>query len=158
MSQSTFFRDILDSDTIIVGATVNDWKEAIHRAALPLEAKGWITENYPRQIIRLVESLGPYIVVAPGIAFAHARPEHGVNRLCMSLLTLAKPVTFGSEVNDPVQIVVVFGAERDSSHLDLLHQLAQFFSDGNNVQELLAARTPAEVLEAIRRRILSRPS
>jgi len=33
--------------------------------------------SYVDAMVRAVEELGPYMVVAPGIALAHARPEDG---------------------------------------------------------------------------------
>ena len=73
--------------------------------------------SYVDAMVRAVEELGPYMIVAPGIALAHARPEDGVKRMCMSLVRLASPVEFGSEANDPVDLVFAFGAVDKEAHL-----------------------------------------
>jgi PTS system ascorbate-specific IIA component len=55
----------------------------------------------------MVDSLhenGPYIVVAPGFAFAHARPSESVRRTGMSWVRLAEPVEFGHTSNNPVSL------------------------------------------------------
>ncbi len=43
-----------------------------------------------------------HIVIAPGIALPHARPEDGVIDSTVAVVRLAEPVNFGNEDNDPV--------------------------------------------------------
>ena len=38
-------------------------------------------------MIESVHEFGPYIVIAPEIAIAHARPDHNVNEVGLSLLS-----------------------------------------------------------------------
>jgi len=40
-----------------------------------------------------------------------------VKRMCMSLVRLASPIEFGSEANDPVDLVFAFGAVDKEAHL-----------------------------------------
>jgi PTS system ascorbate-specific IIA component len=54
---------------------------------------------------RVLQELGPYAVIAPGIALLHARPDDGVLAPCLALITLSRAVEFGSEQNDPVDLV-----------------------------------------------------
>ena len=49
---------------------------------------GTIEERYIDGMIETVKNLGPYIVIAPGVALPHARPEDGVIEPSMSLVTL----------------------------------------------------------------------
>ena len=40
-----------------------------------------------------------------------------MKRMCMSLVRLASPIEFGSEANDPVDLVFAFGAVDKEAHL-----------------------------------------
>ena len=56
-------------------------------------------------MINAVEELGPYIVIIPHIAIAHARPSDNVLKNGISLITLKEPVEFGNKDNDPVYYI-----------------------------------------------------
>ena len=48
-------------------------------------------------MIDVVRDMGPYIVLAPGLAMPHARPEMGAKQVGAALVTLEKPIDFGSQ-------------------------------------------------------------
>ena len=71
-----------------------------------LLANGTIEPSYVAALFRSHEELGPYYVLGPGLAMPHARPEDGVNRLGLGLTVLKTGVNFGSEGNDPIQLLI----------------------------------------------------
>ena len=110
--------------------TVGDWRAAVRLACGLLEEQTAVTSTYVERCIAMVEEHGPYIVLAPGIALAHARPEDGVTRLGVSVATLAEPVRFGHEDNDPVDVVFAFGSPDKEQHVGLLSTLARHLHAG----------------------------
>lgn len=100
--------NLLSKKNIQLNAEVENWKEAIEVSAKPLLEQGAITENYVHAMIESVIKFGAYIVIGPGLALAHARPEEGANKLGLSVTTLKTPVNFGSKDNDPVKIIFVY--------------------------------------------------
>ena len=49
----------------------------------------WFTEpTYTEAMIDVVRDMGPYIVLAPGLAMPHARPEMGAKQVGTALVTL----------------------------------------------------------------------
>lgn len=137
------------ADLVLLDAPANDWREAIRLAARPLVRAGYIEEAYIAAMERVADEFGPYFVLAPGVALAHARPEGHVNRSGISLCRLAGPVPFGHEENDPVWLVVVLAGSTDDSHLGLLSCLARFLGDSESlgkVRHAGSARAVAEVL------------
>ena len=98
-------------------AQVADWQAALHLCAAPLRAGGFITPAYVDAIIATHEKIGPYYVLAPQIALAHARPEDGALRQGLALLVLEQPVAFHSTENDPVDLVWMFCATDHKAHL-----------------------------------------
>lgn len=113
---------------ILVSAS--DWRSAVRQACGPLVAAGAVNDDYPARCIQVLEEHGPYMVLAPGLALAHARPEDGVRELCLASATLATPVEFGHPDNDPVDLVLAFGSPDDASHLTLLQSLAEHLLGG----------------------------
>ncbi|MFP3913494.1 MAG: PTS sugar transporter subunit IIA [Actinomycetota bacterium] len=112
------------------GVAAGGWQEAIRAACQPLLSAGAIHERYIDACIDLVEEEGPYMVVAPGIALAHARPEDGVLSLGVAVAVLADPVEFGHPDNDPVDLVFAFGSPDADQHVGLLGALARGLTSG----------------------------
>ncbi len=131
-----------------VGVEVEDWKGAVRAACQPLVEAGAVRPGYSESCIALAEAHGPYMVLAPGIALAHARPEDGVQRLCLALAMAEPPVIFHHPENDPVDLVFAFGSPDSEQHVGLLAALARALI-GGLAGELRATRDPA----AVRRRL-----
>ncbi|MDI6600864.1 MAG: BglG family transcription antiterminator [Thermoanaerobacteraceae bacterium] len=129
-------KDLLTEKTIKLNVEVDNWEEAVREGGQLLVNAGKIEPGYIDAMVRTVKQLGPYIVIAPGIAMPHARPEDGAKEVGMSLITLKNPVNFGHQQNDPVKIVVCLCAVDNNSHIKALSQLMQFFSN-EDVQSVL---------------------
>jgi len=140
---------LLVGDSIRIAAHAEDWRAAVRVAGEALVASGATDPAYTDEMITTVEQLGPYIVIAPGIALAHSRPSPAVHRAGISLVTLAEPVEFGHRQNDPVDLVVGLAAPDDEGHVTALATLAEFLSDGGRSTALLAAPDPEAVRQMI---------
>jgi PTS system ascorbate-specific IIA component len=140
---------LLPDRAIWIGAAATDWRDAIRRAGEALTASGAVSDAYTDEMIATVDSLGPYIVIAPGIALAHSRPSPAVHRSGLSVVTLAHPVEFGHRTNDPVRLVIGLAAPDDAGHVDALAALAEFLMDDARREALLAASDAATVRSLI---------
>ena len=127
-------------------ASANDWRAALRLAGELLVTSGCVLPDYTEQMIQAVEELGPYIVIAPGIALAHARPSELVLKTGLSLVTLVEPIEFGNAANDPVSLVFALSAVDHDSHIDVLKLFANLMSDEKTVNSLLTS----DSTEAIR--------
>ncbi|RLG85827.1 MAG: hypothetical protein DRO39_04620 [Thermoprotei archaeon] len=146
---SVDFLEALD-DMIEVGVEVSTWEDAVRAAGSLLVRGGVAREEYVEAMIRTVKELGPYAVIAPGVAIPHARPEDGALRVGFSIVVLRRGVNFGSP-NDPVYIVIGFAAVDKKSHLNALQQLADMLSNREFIEALKRARSPGDVKEAVKR-------
>jgi PTS system ascorbate-specific IIA component len=126
-----------------------DWEAAVRAAGALLVQGGQVSQNYIEAMIKAVHDMGPYMVLAPGLALAHARPEDGVLKMGISLVTLAEPVNFGSAANDPVKLVFAFGGTDHASHVGLLTELAGFLEDEQQRNVLAGVKTYQEILDLI---------
>ncbi|GAB2986116.1 PTS sugar transporter subunit IIA [Frigoribacterium salinisoli] len=136
----------LPPEAITVGARAADWQEALRLAGAGLVAAGATTDAYSDEMVAAVTELGPYIVVAPGLALAHSRPSPAVLRTGLSWVGLAEPVAFGHSTNDPVDLVVGLAALDHDGHIDMMSALAAVLADEDALARLRAASSPDEVV------------
>ena len=109
---------------------------------------GTITPIYPDEIIKKVEELGPYIVIAPNICIPHAQEGVGVNDTAMCFMKTEKPVHF--DPNDPekdARIFVVLASTNNNVHLENLSALSETLSDEDIVAKVLEAKTPEDLVK-----------
>lgn len=102
---SASLTQLITDDHVILGARPKDWQHAIRLAATPLVASASVTGAYVDRMIDVVTTFGPYIVLTPGVALAHAQPDRSVTRNAMGTMTVSDGVPFGHDQNDPVRLV-----------------------------------------------------
>ncbi|MFC8128555.1 PTS sugar transporter subunit IIA [Streptomyces sp. NPDC057302] len=141
--------ELLPVEAIRLDAPAPDWQGAIRAAGDLLVANGVSTDAYTQEMLRTVEEHGPYIVVAPGFAFAHARPSPAVHHTGMSWVRLVEPVPFGHDTNDPVRLVVALAATDASAHTQAMGALARLLGDPQTVDALDQAPTPESVRQIL---------
>jgi PTS system ascorbate-specific IIA component len=139
----------LSVEAVTTAAHVADWREAIRLAGAGLVASGATTDAYTDEMIAAVDELGPYIVIAPGLALAHSRPSPAVTRTGLSWVGLAEPVAFGHKTNDPVDLVIGLAALDHDGHIEVMSALAGVLADDEGLARLRAAQTPDEVLATL---------
>nr|WP_277350717.1 PTS sugar transporter subunit IIA [Acididesulfobacillus acetoxydans] len=81
------------------------------------------------------------------IALAHTRPEFGAKKMALSFFTLNPPINFGSEIFDPIKLIITLSAVDQDAHIDLLEQLTDILLDEDKVKALLAAESSQAFLE-----------
>lgn len=133
--------DMLKLETVRARSKADSWQHAADMAGRLLVDAGMVEERYVEKMKQIVEEMGPYVVIAPGVAMLHARPEDGVLRPCIGLLTLANAVEFGHSKNDPVDIVLAFGATDKNSHIGSLKQVAERLGDPEAVKRIRSAKS-----------------
>ena len=133
--------DLLDEGLVQLGVRAADWEDAVRKSAAPLVELGMATEGYVDDIVRGVRELGPYVVVAPHVALLRA---------AIGVVTLASPVPFGSEENDPVRFLFPLAATDSDGHLGALQSLVELLRAPAFLGRLERAASAAEVVEIIR--------
>jgi len=143
----------LPTEAIEIGAVVEDWRAAVSLAGDALVRSGAAKAGYAGEMIRMIEEHGPYVVIAPGLALAHARPGPDVLADGLAIIVLSEPVAFGHPHNDPVRVVLAIAIAKAGEHLAAVAGLANIFNDSTAIADLAAATTPEEV-----QRIMGVPS
>ena len=140
-------KKLIRENLVAVDVEVDDWQEAIRAAGNLMVTDGAVEERFVDAMIRVATEFGPYIVVAPGIALPHARPEDGVIEASIAIVRLKTPVNFGNEDNDPVYLVVALAAVDQEQHIDGLRQLALVLGDDDKIIAIKEAITREELLD-----------
>ncbi len=135
----------LTADAIEIGAVAADWRAAVRIAGDVLARAGIATPDYADEMIRMIEEHGPYVVIAPGLALAHARPGPAVLSDGLAIVTLASPVDFGHPHNDPVSVVLGLAIATADEHLAAVAELANVFNDSSAITDLAAATTVEQI-------------
>ncbi len=134
-------------NNIILTDEFDSWELAIKQASEPLLEKNIIKESYVEAMINSVYKNGPYMIIMPHIALAHARPEDGVNKNGISFLKLKTPVIFPQE-ND-VDIIIVLAAKEDEGHLELMAELADLLVDDEKTEAIRRAHNKNQIKEIL---------
>lgn len=137
-------KNVLTEQNILVRDKVKDWEAAIEIAASPLLNTKKIEEEYVKKMIDSVHDLGPYIVISPQIAIAHARPNGFVKEVSLSLLKLHNEVRFSDEGHE-ASLIFVLAAVDNEQHLEILRDLAGKLGDTEIVDKLLKAVSEKEI-------------
>ena len=142
---------LIENNSIKLNQTAANWEEAIKIGKDLLVASGAIEPRYYENIISKIKEMGPYIVLAPGLAMPHARPEEGVIRTAFGLTTLAQPVDFDGE---QISVLVTLAGSDSDTHMEGIMEITQIFDDpdsedGVNIQKFLDCKTQEDVLAVI---------
>ncbi|MBF4602381.1 PTS sugar transporter subunit IIA [Curtobacterium sp. VKM Ac-2884] len=135
----------LPDAAVLLGATAPTWRDAMRLAGGALVASGATTDEYTDAMIGMVEEHGPYIVISPGLAFAHARPGGAVLRDGLAVVTIEAPVAFGHPHNDPVRVVLGLAVAGVGTHLESIGEIANLFNDQSVTGRIADATTADEV-------------
>ena len=142
---------LIENNSIKLNQTAANWEEAIKIGTDLLVASGAIEPRYYENIVSKIKEMGPYIVLAPGLAMPHARPEEGVIRTAFGLTTLAQPVDFDGE---QISVLLTLAGSDYGTHMEGIMEITQIFDDpdsedGVNIQKFLDCKTQEDVLAVI---------
>lgn len=141
----SLLQDLLSEDNVSFHYPAETWKDVIRHGGQLMVDAGFTEPTYTEAMIDVVRDMGPYIVLAPGLAMPHARPEMGAKQVGTALVTLEKPIDFGSPENDPVSVAVFLCAPNKEEHIQLLTDIATLFED----EEFLDAAVNFESIEDV---------
>ena len=141
----SLLQDLLSEDNVSFHYPAETWEDVIRHGGQLMVDAGFIEPTYTEAMIDVVRDMGPYIVLAPGLAMPHARPEMGAKQVGAALVTLEKPIDFGSPENDPVSVAVFLCAPNKDEHIQLLTDIATLFED----EEFLDAAVNFESIEDV---------
>lgn len=139
--------DILKDEHISFNLEAKNWSDAITKSATSLLTENIITENYIKVMIQALEDNGPYIVMAPHVALAHAKPEDGVKQVGISVSKLKKPIVFGHSEHDPVKVIFCIAPVDSYTHINIMKDIFEIINNEKVMQKLLNSKNIDEFKE-----------
>ena len=141
---------MLDERVVRLGVDGLDTPQSVieYSGNLLVEA-GKVNGQYVKDMVEAYHLLGAYIVMAPGLAMPHARPEGNVKENAVSFVQLRTPVAFHSEANDPVKIVIAVAGVSNDGHIELLQALSSLLSAENIIEKLAEVVSYEELIAMI---------
>jgi PTS system ascorbate-specific IIA component len=136
-------KNILDGKIQVI-EKVETWEKAIEIGATPLVEGKKIKFGYIESMIENIKNLGPYVILIPGVAMPHARPDENVLESSLSLLKINEGVKF-SEDTDKVYLIFCLAAKDSSSHIDIIEKLTEVLGDDEKIEKLIASKSIEEL-------------
>lgn len=121
-------QSLIENNSIKLHQTASNWEEAIKIGTDMLVASGAIEPRYYDNIVSKIKEMGPYIILAPGLAMPHARPEEGVIKTAFALVTLKEPIYFDGE-EEPVDVLLTLAGSDSDQHMQGLMEITQVLDD-----------------------------
>ncbi|MBI9104385.1 MAG: PTS sugar transporter subunit IIA [Spirochaetales bacterium] len=145
-----FIDYIVNEKSVIANLEVTSWEDAVIKGGALMVEKGISTPGYLDTIVKKCKDNGPYIVIAPGIAMPHARPEEGALKLGYSLVTLKEGVNFGEPDNDPIRLLIYLAAPSVKEHNEeAICQIADLCDDEPVIEKIINAGSESEIIEIL---------
>lgn len=142
--------DILQQDQIFM-SDETDWKKLFTIGCKPMIDSGAVENRYLQAMISQVVISKAYILVAPGVAIAHAGIHQGVHNVSMSLVVNKTYVNIHDYME--ADIILVLATPRYDIHLQALREFTDFCDESNNLQQLRACKSIDEILKLLEGRI-----
>lgn len=146
-------QSLIENNSIKLHQSASNWEEAIKIGTDLLVAAGTIEPRYYDNIVSKIKEMGPYIILAPGLAMPHARPEEGVIKTSFALVTLETPIYFDGE-DEPVDVLLTLAGSDSDQHMQGLMEITQVLDDqdsdtGVDLDKIRRCKTAEDVYAVI---------
>ena len=132
----------------MVSDGINDFEEAIRKAAEPLLKQDIITEEFIDEILNASPQRMQRFVVFKGIVMPHASTTKA-KKIGFSFLSLRDPVRIPRNDETEVRIIIIISAVDNRLHSKALARLADILTDRSERQKLLEARNKEEIIKIL---------
>jgi len=135
------FPQLIEAKRISFNHGFDKWEDAIAASCAPLLAQGVVEQSYVDQIIKNVDELGAYIVIAPDICIPHAQEGAGVHETALCFMKTELPVKFSDDPDQNARLFFTFSSVNNDDHMRNLSEVVELLSDEENMRILLAAKS-----------------
>ena len=143
--------EILTADRVAVDVDCESWRDAVRACGALLVRAGDVEEPFIQSMIEVVEEFGPYMILAPKVAFFHGRPSEAVKNTSLSFITLKNAVVFEEYAGEVIKSAFAFGAIDKESHVQMLAGVAKLLQDKEFLELATENGSKQAILETIRR-------
>ena len=121
-----------------------DWEHAIRKTAQVLLSNHCISEHYIDVMISLAHQHGPYFVISPKVAIAHAHPKDGVSKIGVSLSIYKNGLDIMGK--EKVQFLFVLATPNQSEHIHILQNIAYLNEQPEVMNQMIETEDEENIL------------
>lgn len=142
-------KDIVDANHYLFVDSFDSWKDSIYGAAKPMLEDGTLEKVYLDNIIKNVDTYGPYFVIIPDVAMPHSTlGGEGVHDTAIGFCKVEKPVVFDqNDESKNARLFFTLAAVDSEKHLQNMSALSEMLLKDGIVDDLLKAHTKEDLLE-----------
>ncbi|MEG0165299.1 PTS sugar transporter subunit IIA [Anaerorhabdus sp.] len=144
-------KDTLTNELVLTNVECKTWREAIQISGNLLLKAGKIKEPFIGSMAKVVEELGPYMILLPKVCFFHGQPGENVNEPCLSLIVFKDSVYFDDFENQEIKCAFAFGAIDSDSHMQMLMKVAQLLQNEEFISLITNNGEKDKILEIIQK-------
>lgn len=120
--------DALTPNMVRVCGRKLEQRQAIRYACARLESRGLVDEGYAESVSGIIDQMGLYAEISPGVLLAHAKPGTGVHGVGLSLTVFSEKIEF-ERWGKLISAVFTLCTPDNQSHLRLLRELMQLLDN-----------------------------
>lgn len=142
---------LLDRQNIQCIDRIDNWRDAITEAVMPLIENGSVLTEYIDDLILYTELYGAFTYLGNYACLVHAKNNGNIKRSGISLLVVRDGVRFqdGKKIN----ILVTVASVDQREHLKVLQEAVKLCDSEQKVKEIMKCRTGTEVFEKLKKMI-----
>lgn len=142
-------KDTLTKELVLTNVCCKTWRDAVGEAGKLLLENGKIKTEFIPSMIKVVEELGPYMILLPKVCFFHGPPGDNVIEPCLSLIVFKESIYFDDFDNQEIKCAFAFGATDSDSHMEMLKNVASLLQNQEFVDLITNNGSKEEILEII---------
>lgn len=123
----------MESGLIRISNEIIDWKTAIHQGVDLLVKNAICTIEYSSEIINSVLKFGPYFVLMPKLALAHAASGEYNKKNGLSLIIFKNSIPFSLDEKHNVNLLFTLSVKDANTHMELLTKFVSLFQDDKDL-------------------------
>lgn len=135
---------VLSKENIQLNKKVDTKENAIKMTGELLVAKGYVQPSYIEKMLEREELTSTYMGNFVAIPHGTEEGKQSVNESGIAIIQVPDGVEFGE--GNLVKLLIGIAGKGDE-HLDILSQIAIVCSEEENVEKIVAATSPEEILE-----------
>ncbi|HBM74764.1 MAG TPA: hypothetical protein DD429_04325 [Clostridiaceae bacterium] len=124
-----------------------NWEDAIRVTAKVLLDDGCINEHYIDTMVSLTKKYGPYFVISPQIAVAHAQPKDGAFKIGVSLSIYKNGLDIMKK--EKVKFLFVLATPNQNEHMHILQNIACLAEHPDAMDQMMEAVCKEDILHTL---------
>lgn len=143
-------KTLLPAENIVITDEDFNWKNAIWKLGDLLIEKKLVSSSYIKDIIKIVEDNGTYMVVDERFGIFHAKNNDNIFQTSLMLLVSKKQI----QIKDKKTHLILILASKDGhEHLQSLIEFSKIFESKENIDKILKLSSNKEIFDFISKNI-----